>query len=146
MSVKIRGAVPVALCPRPLDKVCTWKSGAAAPGCATFARSYITGLWERRGGGDRGKNLQAETRCILYRRSPAKFRFVANITTACQHEIKSEVRLAVAVAAASPPGSLFSDDMTLDKPWERTRVLAIIADDNFAPRWPKAIVNAVSIG
>lgn len=120
MSVKIRDAVPVALCPRCRGRLIRYAHGKAGPlpRDAQLSRARTSpGSGSGGGGGDRGKNLQAETRCILYRRgSPAKFRFVANITTACQREIKSEVRLAVAVAVASPPGSLFSDDTTLDKP------------------------------
>lgn len=67
--------------------------------------------------GGPGERIYKPKRRILYCCGLAKFRFVANITTACQPEIKSEVRLAVAVTGS--PGSLgllFSDDMTLDKP------------------------------
>ena len=81
-------------------------------GGATFALVHHR---DGRARGGPGERIYKPKRRILYRgRGLAKFRFVANITMACQPEIKSEVRLAAAVAGS--PGSLFSDDMALDKP------------------------------
>lgn len=90
-----------------LDKVCTWKSGAAVPGCATFARSYITRLWEWRPrkeftSRNAPHSLPPRSREVSFRREyhvPARDK-VWSTTCGCSR---------------GSPGSLFSDNTTLDK-------------------------------
>lgn len=87
------------------------KRGGAA---AQLLRSYITGTAER-ARWTRGKNLQAKTSHSLPRTRPREVSFRREYHDGMpEPEIKSEVRLAAAVAGSS--GSLFSDDMALDKP------------------------------